>query len=75
MQFLAQDPYVLCGRLMIGIECNKDLTISRADRRTIAKGEINSACRQPDVIKHVLDFVRRNDLANDTAHLKKAFLG
>jgi hypothetical protein len=75
MQFLTQDPHVLCGGLMIGIESNKDLTIGRADRRTVAKGEINSARRQPDIIKHVLDFVRWNDVANGVANLKKALLG
>ena len=32
MQFLAQDPHVLRGWLMIWIEGDKDFTIGRADR-------------------------------------------
>ena len=53
----------------------EDFTVGRADRGTVAKGKINSARRQPDVIKDILDFVRRNDVANGLAHLKKAILG
>jgi hypothetical protein len=75
MQFLAQDPHVLCGRLMTWIERDKNLAVGRADGRVVTKGEINSARRQPDIIKHILDFVRWNDVANSAAYLKKAFLG
>ena len=75
MQFFAQDPHVLRSRFVFRIEGDKNLTVSRANCRTVAKGEINSACRQPDIIKHILYFVRGNDIANGVADLKKAFLG
>ena len=75
MQFLSQDFHVLRSRLVVGIESDQNFAIGRADRRIVTKGEINPACRQPDVIEHVLDFVRRNDFANYATHLKKSFLG
>src|SRR5258707_9355108 len=60
---------------MIWIEGDKDFTVSRADGRIVTEGEINSARRQSDIIKHVLDFVRWNDFANGVPYLKKSLLG
>src|SRR5205814_8136962 len=41
----------------------------------VAGGEINSTRRQADIVEHVLDFVRRNHIANSAADFVKTLLG
>ena len=60
---------------MAGLERDEHFAVERADGGGVGEGEVDAADGQADVVEHEVEFVGRDDLADDVLDLGKAAFG
>src|SRR5204863_789857 len=60
-------------RLMLFVQRNEDFPVGGTDRRVVAKGQVDAADGQADVIEHRLYFRRWNHIADRSTDLVETF--
>ena len=76
VEALAQAVGVLGGGAVVfGFERDQDVAVADAEGRAVAEGEVEAAVGHADVVDDVLDFARRNDLADFVFDFGEDLLG
>ena len=69
MQIEPQLAHVICGRLMVLLQRDKNIGIGRSSCAGVVVAQINSGVRKTDIIDDALKFLRRDPLSNDGFYL------
>ena len=69
VQIEPQLPHVICGRLMVLLQCDKNVGIGRSSGAGVVVAQINSGVRNADIVDDALKFLRRDPLSDDGFYL------